>query len=51
MPIVALSSDMHLLRAAWKLFRAGFALLGVLAAAFVVLSYGWNGEPPEFSLD
>jgi len=42
---------MHVFRAAWKLLRTGFALIGVLAVAFVVLSYGWNGEPPDLSLE
>ncbi|MBP2252227.1 hypothetical protein [Halarchaeum nitratireducens] len=42
---------MHVFRATWKLLRTGFALAGVLAVAFVVLSYGWNGEPPTLSLE
>jgi len=51
MPLLSLRSDMHVFRAAWKLLRTGFALIGVLAVAFVVLSYGWNGEPPDLSLE
>ncbi|GAD52879.1 hypothetical protein MBEHAL_1639 [Halarchaeum acidiphilum MH1-52-1] len=42
---------MNPLRDGWKLLRTGSALVGVLAVAFVVLSYGWNGEPPALSLE
>jgi len=39
------------LRTLWKLSRTGLVLVGILAVAFVVLSYGWNGEPPDLSLE
>ncbi|WP_268246009.1 hypothetical protein [Halarchaeum grantii] len=42
---------MSVLRTLWKLARTGFVLVGLLAVGFVVLSYGWNGEPPELSLE
>ena len=38
-------------RTLWRFVRGALALLGLLALAFVVLSYGWNGEPPELSLE
>lgn len=42
---------MGVLRTLWKVVRTGFVTVGLLAVAFVVLSYGWNGEPPELSLE
>ncbi|GGL43913.1 hypothetical protein GCM10009037_29180 [Halarchaeum grantii] len=44
-------AGMSVLRTLWKLARTGFVLVGLLAVGFVVLSYGWNGEPPELSLE
>ncbi|CAI50004.1 uncharacterized protein NP_3826A [Natronomonas pharaonis DSM 2160] len=29
----------------------GLAIVGLAAVLFVVLAYGWDGEPPEVSLE
>ncbi|WP_435097124.1 hypothetical protein [Halarchaeum sp. P4] len=42
---------MSAFRTLWKLVRTGFVFAGIFAVAFVVLSYGWNGEPPELTLE
>lgn len=34
-----------------KLVVYGLAIVGLLAVAFVVVSYGWDGEPPEVSIE
>ena len=33
-----------------KLLKLGLALIGLFTVAFVVFSYGWNGEPPTVEL-
>jgi len=49
---MALAPDQSgMLGTLWKLTRAALAIVGLLAVGFVVLSYGWNGEPPELSLE
>lgn len=30
-----------------KLTTAGLTLIGLATVLFVILSYGWDGEPPE----
>lgn len=34
-----------------KLVVYGLAIVGLLAVLFVVVSYGWDGEPPEVSIE
>jgi len=35
----------------WKVVRTALVIAGLLAVAYVALSYGWNGEPPDLSLE
>ncbi len=32
------------------LFVYGLALVGLATVLFVIVAYGWDGEPPEISL-
>lgn len=39
------------LRALGKLVKLGLMAVGLATLAFVVISYGWNGEPPTVELE
>ncbi|MFC7134811.1 MULTISPECIES: hypothetical protein [Salinibaculum] len=39
------------LRTLGRLLELGLALVGLFTIAFVVFSYGWNGEPPTVELE
>ncbi|MFB6184542.1 MAG: hypothetical protein ABEI96_08315 [Haloarculaceae archaeon] len=40
-----------MLRSLAKLLKVGLLAVGLAAVVFVVVSYGWNGEPPTVELE
>ncbi|MFB6164712.1 MAG: hypothetical protein ABEJ31_06090 [Haloarculaceae archaeon] len=40
-----------MIRTIAKLLKVGLLLVGLATIAFVVFSYGWNGEPPSVELE
>ena len=42
---------MGLFRICRMFFVYGLAIVGLLTVLFVLLSYGWDGQPPEVHLE
>jgi hypothetical protein len=42
---------MGLLKLLWNLIVYSLVIVGLVTVAFVVLSYGWDGEPPRVELE
>lgn len=39
------------LRGLAKLLKASLLVIGLVTVLFVIVSYGWNGEPPTIELE